>query len=79
MTGQPTYTPGDYVKFEVRNEQTGESEWMWLKIDCSDAGQNVVCGTLDSQPVVFADTMKLGQGLVVSYENIREHRKRDQI
>lgn len=23
--------PGDFIKFEIKNEDTGEAEWMWLR------------------------------------------------
>lgn len=33
---------GDYVNFEVKDDQTGESEWMWLRVDrCDDAAEIV--------------------------------------
>jgi hypothetical protein len=32
------YQTGDYVKAEFRNDQTGESEWMWVRVEsCDDA------------------------------------------
>lgn len=69
------FEPGDYVKFEVRDNETGESEWMWLRIEDCDEEKKVILGTLDSQPVVFTATLKLGQHLAVSYDNVREYRK----
>ena len=27
---------GDYIKAEFRDEQSGESEWMWLKVQSAD-------------------------------------------
>lgn len=70
-----TYLPGDLVKVEFKDEQTGESEWMWVKVDhCDDFGR-LVFGRLDNQPVVFAGKLELGQHLAVSYDNIREHRR----
>ena len=68
------YQKGDHVKFEVKDEQSGESEWMWLLVENSDDDHQVVFGRLDSQPVVFTD-MKLGQELAVSYDNVRDHRR----
>lgn len=70
-----SFEPGDHVKFEVRDEKTGESEWMWLRVDYSDESNKLVFGWLDSQPVVMTNDLKLGQHLTISYENIREHRK----
>lgn len=66
---------GDYIKFEMKNTSTGESEWMWLRVDCCDEPNRVVFGWLDSQPVVFAGEVRLGQHLAISYDNIREHKK----
>ena len=70
--------PGDYVKFELKDEKTGESEWMWLRIDYCDEPNRLAFGWLDSEPVVFPNDLKLGQHLAVSYDNIREHRKSNQ-
>ena len=67
--------PGDHVKFEIKDEKTGEAEWMWLRIDYCDEPNKMVFGWLDSQPVVFSTDIKFGQHLAVSYDNIREHRK----
>ena len=66
---------GDYVKFEIKDDKSGEAEWMWLRIDYCDEPKRVVFGWLDSQPVVFTSDLKLGQHVAVSYDNIREHKK----
>jgi hypothetical protein len=71
----PTYETGDHVKVEFRDERSGESEWMWVEVDTCDEERRLVFGRLDSQPVVHADTLKLGQHLAISYENVREHRR----
>ncbi len=68
------YQNGDHVKIEVVNEQSGESEWMWLAVDRSDDQQRLVFGKLDSEPIVNPD-MHLGQELAVSYDKIRDHRR----
>ena len=68
------YPKGDHVKIEVRDEHTGECEWLWLLVDASDDQQGLVFGTLDNEPLVNTD-MRLGQELAVSYEKIRGHRK----
>ena len=39
---------GDYIKFEIKNDATGESEWMWLRVDYSDDAKTLVFGWLDS-------------------------------
>ena len=70
------YRKGDHVKIEVTNEQSFESEWMWLLVDHSDDEQRLVFGALDSEPVVTRD-MRRGQELAVSYDRVREHRKFD--
>ena len=67
-----TYNKGDLVKIEVVNEATKESEWMWLLVESSDDKQQVVFGTLDSEPIVKTD-MRLGMQLAVTYAHIREH------
>lgn len=67
------YNKGEHVKIEVVNDQSGESEWMWLSVDRSDDAQRLVFGKLDSEPVAITD-MRLGQELAVSYDNIRDHR-----
>jgi hypothetical protein len=69
------FESGDYIKFEIRDEKTGESEWMWLRVDYCDEANKVAFGWLDSPPVVFSANLKLGQHLAVSYDNIREHKK----
>ena len=71
------YHSGDHVKFEVRDEKTGASEWMWLRVERVDGASRVVFGRLDSQPVVFDKTMRLGQEVGISFDNIRDHRKFD--
>lgn len=67
------YAPGDYLKVELRDEQTGEAEWMWVRVESDDPALRVVFGTLDSESVVCA-ALRLGQQLAVSYDNIRDHR-----
>ena len=64
-----------YVKFEVTEERTGESEWMWLLVDRVDVASQLVFGRLDSQPVVFDKELSLGQELAVEFRKIREHKK----
>lgn len=70
-----TYQPGDHIKVEFTDEQTGESEWMWVVVDRPDDDRRLIFGRLDSQPVVNGGTLKVGQQLAVSYENIRDHRR----
>ena len=72
-----TYAPGDYVKAEFRDDKSGESEWMWMKVDVCDDERRLVFGKLDNESVVHS-YMYLGQELAVSYDNIREHMKPEQ-
>ena len=67
------YAPDDYIKVEFRDEQSGESEWMWVRVQSDDPTRRVVFGTLDSEPVLMTD-LRLGMELAVSYDNIRDHR-----
>lgn len=64
------YAQGDFVKAEIRDEISGESEWLWILVDHSDDERRLVFGKLDNDPVVHTD-MRLGMELAVSYENIR--------
>jgi hypothetical protein len=69
MLGELTmgiYQEGDHVKFEVRDEQSGQVEWIWLLVDRCDDEQQVVFGQLDSEPVAAAGR-KRGQ-LAGSFE-----------
>ena len=69
------YALGDYLKVEFRDEQSGESEWMWVRVQVQsdDPARRVVFGTLDTEPIVMTD-LRLGIELAVSYDNIRDHR-----
>jgi len=68
------YAFGDYVKAEFTDKRTGESEWMWVKVDRADDDRRVLFGRLDNEPTVNTD-LHLGMELAVSYDNIREHLK----
>lgn len=70
----PKYGTGDHVKVEFRDDCTGEREWMWVEIDHCDDERRLIFGRLDSQPVVHT-TLKLGQELAVSYDNVRDHQR----
>jgi hypothetical protein len=74
------YEPGDYVKVEFKHDISGESEWMWVKVDsCNDANR-VVFGQLDSEPVLdHGQKLRRGSQLAVSFDNIREHKKPSQL
>ena len=44
------YNVGDYVKVEFQDEATGISEWMWMRVKRCDEQNQLVFGTLDSEP-----------------------------
>ena len=70
------YDPGDYVKVELPDERTGISEWMWVRVEVCDDNRKVVIGRLDNEPLNNYDgKLEQGSPLVVSYAQIREHRK----
>jgi len=60
------------VKFEAKDQSTGENEWMWLLVNDSDDGR-IMFGRLDSEPFVNVE-MRLGMEPAVSYDNVRDHR-----
>jgi uncharacterized protein YegJ (DUF2314 family) len=68
------YKPGDHVKVEFADENSGESEWVWVKVDYTDDDNKVVFGKLDSEPVINTN-LQVGQELAVSYDKIRDHRR----
>jgi uncharacterized protein DUF2314 len=69
-----TYERGDYIKVEFKDDRTGESEWMWVRVDHADDAQGIVFGRLDNEPAVIKG-LSIGMDLAVSYEKIREHRR----
>jgi len=68
------YEPDERVRVEFREDRTGESEWMWVKVDYCEDENNVVFGWLDNIPVLNTD-LTLSQHPAISCENMREHRK----
>lgn len=72
----PTYEYGDYVKVEFSDDTTGIGEWMWVRVHHSDDEKKLVFGSLDNEPVSdYEGKIELGSELVVSYSQIREHKK----
>jgi uncharacterized protein YegJ (DUF2314 family) len=69
-----SYESGDYIKVEFTDERTGESEWMWVKVDYADDDERVVFGRLDNEPVVISG-LRIGMELAISYDKIRDHKK----
>ena len=54
----------------------GAVEWMWAHIEICDDKKKVVIGRLDNKLLNdYSGKVKLGSELVVSYSQIREHRK----
>jgi hypothetical protein len=39
------YQPGDYVKAEFKDEDTGESERMWVQVDSCDDEAGLLFGS----------------------------------
>jgi len=74
------YEPGDYVKVDFKDDQTGESEWMWVRVESADDAKRIVFGSLDSQPVLdHGGKLKLGTQLAVSYGNVLQHKKASEL
>ena len=69
------FRSGDYIKFEMADDQTLQSEWLWLQVDYSDDSKKLVFGWLDSEPVLLTPTLKPGEHLAVSYDNVRDHKR----
>ena len=42
------YRSGNHVKFEVVNEHSSESEWMWLLVETSDDEQELAFETVQA-------------------------------
>lgn len=72
------FTSGDYIKFEIGDDRTGQSEWLWLRVDYCDISKKLVFGWLDSEPAVFTSSLKLGEHLVITYDTIRDHKRSDE-
>ena len=68
------FQPGDYVKAEFKDEGTGESEWMWVKVDSCDDEAGLLFGRLDNEPLL-GTALHVGAELAVSYDKVVEHRK----
>lgn len=70
------YESGDFVKVEFKDGQSGDNEWMWVRVEYSDDAKRLVFGRLDSQPLLHhGGNLKVGSQLAVSYENVRQHKK----
>lgn len=74
------YEPGDYIKVDFKDDQSGESEWMWVRVESADDAKRIVFGSLDSQPVLdHSGKLKLGTQLAVSYDNVLQHKKASEL
>jgi len=72
----PRYETGDYVKAEFSDQDSRESEWMWVRVDSCDDSRRLVFGRLDSIPLLeYGARLKVGSQLAVSFDKIREHKK----
>jgi hypothetical protein len=40
------YKQGEYIKIEVRDETSGQGEWMWMLVDHCDDERRLVFGRL---------------------------------
>jgi hypothetical protein len=69
-----TYEFGDHIKVEFKDDLTGKSEWMWVKVDYCDDESRLVFGWLDGEPIVDHG-VRLGAHLAVSYDKVRERER----
>lgn len=70
------YEPGDYVKVEFAGDRTGIGELMWVRVEVCDDLRKQIIGRLDNEPLnEYEGKLEQGTQLVVSYAQIREHRK----
>ena len=70
------YEPGDYVKVEFAGDGTGIGELMWVRVEVCDDMRKQIIGRLDNEPLnEYEEKLEQGTQLVVSYAQIREHRK----
>ena len=47
-----TYEPDDYIKAEIVDEASKESEWLWVRVDRCDDQERLIFGTLDNIPAL---------------------------
>jgi len=46
------FEAGDFVKVKLKDEISGESEWMSVRVHNSDDDQLILFGKLDNEPIV---------------------------
>jgi hypothetical protein len=68
------YEPGDYIKTEFKDDETNESEWMWVRVDSADdATVSCSVGVCDQRrfrepPILsFPESAKLSFQMVASF------------
>ena len=66
------FNNGDYVKAIFNDDQSGQSEAMWVEVEHADHNARIVFGRLDNVPVVNTN-LTLNQQLAVSFDQISEH------
>ena len=72
----PKYQAGDFVKAVFQDERSGETERIWIIVDCCDEEKQLVFGKLDHEPMAaFFDKLWLGKDVAVSYDLIVGHRR----
>lgn len=72
------YEHGDYVKVEFQSNGILPAEWMWVWVDHCDEERQLIFGRLDNEPVVNSEEVSLGDELAISYDKVREHKKRSE-
>jgi hypothetical protein len=70
----PKFQPGDYVKAEFMDEETGKSERMLVHVIFCDDKTRVLFGRLDNEPLL-GTAFHMGDEVAVSYDKVVEHRK----
>ena len=66
-----SYLKGNFVKVVFKDDRTGESERMWVKVSSCNDQKRIVFGILDNEPIaVFLDKLWLGKEVAVSYDLI---------
>jgi len=72
----PTCKAVNYMKTEFPDESTGIGELRWLRVSRCDDQKQLVFGALDSELLHdYGGQLRVGSELVVSFSQIREHRK----
>lgn len=62
------------MKAQFTDDETGDSELIWVKVKYSDDDNRLIVGWLDNWPTVLTK-LKGGQEIKVRYDVVREHRR----